>query len=261
MTDRHEEPDHSERPERPDGPEPAGLDDTGRLGRPGLGAGDELDDAAISSAFLADVGDDVAALLAGADVWAEPSAGLADRIAAEISTHPSEGVPVGPEPGRNTADGVLVAAADRLWSWRQVVLGAAAALVLLFAGVTLLSAFGDDATVEAFSLDLVPTGRLPDVAGEVTVTATDSGIRVDLDAPTLPAREGDRFYEGWLQTDDGLLVPIGTFRAGDGVVLWAGLGLDRAVALSITLEEAVAPDSAAQASSGDVVLEVDFPRR
>ena len=136
-----------------------------------------------------------------------------------------------------------------------------AALVLLFTGVTLLSAFGDDGTSEAFSVDLVPTGRLPDVEGAVTFTSTDSGLRVELDAPSLPAREGDRFYEGWLETDDGLLVPIGTFRAGDGVVLWAGVDLDRAVALSITLEEAVASDSAAQASSGDVVLKVDLPRR
>jgi hypothetical protein len=246
-----------------DGPRPDETGPHGGADGPGVDALGP-DETAVAAAFVADVGDDVAGLLASADLWAEPPSGLDDRVAAEIVADASDAVDMADAARTGdvaVGDGRWAAAADRLWSWRQVVLGGAAVLAVLFVGVTLLSAFGDDGDEEVFTLELVPTGRVVDAAGDVTVTTTDSGIRVDLDAPSLPEREGDLFYEGWLRTDDDLLVPIGTFGAGDGVVLWAGVDLDRVVGLSITLEEAAGADSADQASSGDVVLKVDFPRR
>ena len=113
---------------------------------------------------------------------------------------------------------------------------------------------------EVFAAELVPTGLVPDVEGSIEVTSFSSGLRIDLDAPSLPRRDDDLFYEAWLRTAEGRLIPVGTFHAGDGVVLWAGIERDRIVAFAITLERAALPDGADQASSGDVVLKVDITR-
>ncbi len=142
-----------------------------------------------------------------------------------------------------------------------MLLGAAAAFVVLLGGVVVFSALSDSPPQEAFSADLVPTGLVPDVEGSVAVTEMQSGLEIELDAPSLPRRAGGQFYEGWLRTIDDRLVPIGTFHEGDNVTLWAGIELDEVASMTITLEEAVAGDSPAQASSGQVVLKVDFPSR
>ena len=84
-------------------------------------------------------------------------------------------------------------------------------------------------------------------------------MRVELDAPSLPRRSQGSFYEGWLRLADDRLVPIGTFQQGDGVTLWAGTELDGVVEMTITMEEAIVEGAPERASSGQVVLKVDFP--
>lgn len=233
-----------------------------------LDAIDAIDEASIARAFAADVGDDIAALLADPDLWASPSSDLAESIVAAIGdeavgartapTTDADAAPLAP----SAAGGRRVAAtADRLWSWRPAVLGAAAALILLLGGVLVFSALGGADDDELFAGELVPTGAIPDVGGEITVRSTESGLRVELDATGLPRRENGQFYEGWLRLDDDNLVPIGTFHEGMGVVLWAGIEPDRVVAMTITMEQAAEPQSADQGSSGEVVLKIDFPQR
>ena len=49
-----------------------------------------------------------------------------------------------------------------------------------------------------------------------TLTKTDSGWRIELDATGLPRLDGRRFYQAWLRNAAGVLVPIGTFNEGAG---------------------------------------------
>ena len=60
-----------------------------------------------------------------------------------------------------------------------------------------------------------------------------------------------------------LVTPPGRYEpmlGGVPLTLWAGIELDQVVRMTITLEEAVPGMSPEQASSGQVVLRVDFPR-
>lgn len=216
------------------------ADETGRLG----------------PLFDSEVGDDVSDLLADPDMWEQPSEGLGDRIVAAVSSEADvSDIRAGTDPSAS------VVSESRFGQFRAMMLGAAAAIVLVFGGVVALSAITGNPQQEDVAGAFVPTGLLPDVGGEVEVTALDSGLEIQVDAPSLPRRANGEFYEGWLRLDDGRLVPIGTFHEGDGVTLWAGIELDSVVGMTITLEEAVAADSPEQASSGRVVLKFDFPER
>jgi hypothetical protein len=208
----------------------------------------------VGALFSDEVGLEVADLFGDPAMWEQPSDDLGDRIVAAVSSEAQ----VGTAPLAGGAESVRPTS-----SWRQLrtaLLGAAAAIAVLFGGIVVLSAFTGNPQQEDFAAPFVSTGELPDVAGDVEVTGLRSGLRIDVDAPSLPRRAGGEFYEGWLRLDDGRLVPVGTFHEGDGVTLWAGIELDNVVAMTITLEEAVAADSPEQASSGRVVLKVDFPQ-
>lgn len=187
------------------------------------------------------------ATLADAATWAVPPDGLDDRILMAIE---SEAL-LGPAP-----DAPSVAGRWRTWL-RPALAGAAAAIVLLFGGVVVLSALSGSDDVEPATAQLVSTGLVADVAGDVEFRPWESGLRIDLDARGLPRRDGGRYYEAWLRTGDDRLVPVGTFHSGENVVLWAGVEPGEVVAFSITAEEAATATSAEQASSGEVVLRAD----
>jgi hypothetical protein len=105
---------------------------------------------------------------------------------------------------------------------------------------------------------LIPTGVVPDVEGEVEFAATDSGLSIGVDAPSLPPLEGANFYEGWVHTTNGHAIPVGTFHEGEEVELWAAVQLDEVEEFTITREQAEEPESAEHRSSGDVVLEAEL---
>ena len=211
--------------------QPEGAPDETGLGSDAL---DEIDQ----------VDGDMAALLADPTMWENPSSDVGDRIIDAVRSESSlhDAVPVA-----STSDG------RRAWL-RPALLGAAAAIVFLFGGIVVLSALSGVEDRETFSSELISTGLLANVSGDVDIAVFDSGLRIDLDAPTLPRRDNGAYYEGWLQTFDGDLVPVGTFHEGDGVVLWAGVGLDQVESFTITLEESAAGQDLGQGSSGDVVL-------
>ncbi|MGI9644814.1 MAG: anti-sigma factor [Ilumatobacteraceae bacterium] len=194
-----------------------------------------------------ELGASIDTLLADAALWVEVPDGLDERVVAAVRSEAAVGEPPTPTPNSG----------PRRTSVRPALLGAAAAILLLFGGVVVLSALSGASGTDRFSADLVSTGLIADVDGSIEVTSFSSGLRIDLDAPSLPRRDGGRFYEGWLRTDDDKLVPVGTFHDGDGVTLWAGIEPERVVAFSITMERAVAPASPDQSSSGDVVLKAD----
>ena len=129
-----------------------------------------------------------------------------------------------------------------------MLLSAAAAIVLVVAGISVLT--NDDNTAQTFSMALEPTEALPAATGSATLTKTDSGWRIELDATGLPRLEDGLFYQAWLRNEAGTLVPIGSFNEGEDVVLWAGVSPVLFPTLTITREAA----DNVQDSSGDRVL-------
>ncbi len=185
---------------------------------------------------------DVQALLADPRMWEQAPSGMADQVAGVVRSEAS----------------VAPAAADRRsamphWA-RPALLGAAAVVLVLLGGIALFSSVDDAQSRSGFAVVLAPTGRVPSVEGEAEFTATDSGVSIGVDAPSLPPLDGDDFYEGWVHTAEGHAIPAGTFHRGDEVELWAGVDLDDVSEFTITRELAEEPESVEHRSSGDVVL-------
>jgi hypothetical protein len=130
-----------------------------------------------------------------------------------------------------------------------MLVGAAAAAVIIVVAAMVVLPGGQDDTVE-FSMTLEPTEVLPAATGSATLTRTDSGWRIELDATGLPRLADGLFYQAWLRNEDGVLVPIGTFNEGADVVLWAGVSPVDFPTLTVTREAA----DNVQDSSGDRVL-------
>jgi hypothetical protein len=126
--------------------------------------------------------------------------------------------------------------------------GLAAAAVAAAAIAVAVVGFGSHGA--GFQAALGPTALEPGARGEATLTKTSSGWRIHLNATGLPRRDGDRFYEAWLRSSTGVLVPIGTFNEGANVTLWAGVSPTDYKVLTITRERA----DGNEASSGQKVL-------
>jgi Anti-sigma-K factor rskA len=132
---------------------------------------------------------------------------------------------------------------------RRLVVVAAAGAAALTVAVS-LTVFRTGGSGERFHVALASTALAPGATGEATLTKTPSGWRVELDARGLPRLAGGRFYEAWLRSSAGVLVPIGTFNDGRDVTLWAGVSPKEFPTVTVTREQA----DGAQGSSGEKVL-------
>jgi anti-sigma-K factor RskA len=132
---------------------------------------------------------------------------------------------------------------------RRLVTACAAAAVATAAALA-ASALTTDGSYSGFRAALMPTRVVPDATGEAMLTRQPSGWRVELDAAGLPRLTDGAFYEAWLRTDAGVLVPIGTFNDARRVTLWAGVPPTRFTTLTVTRERA----DGEQGSSGEKVL-------
>jgi hypothetical protein len=131
---------------------------------------------------------------------------------------------------------------------RLLLIGAPAIAALAIAiGVVV---FGSGPSSERFHAALAATEQVPGARGEATLTKTASGWRIELDATGLPRLAGARFYEAWLRSPAGVLVPIGTFNESRKVTLWAGVSPKLFSTLTVTREQA----DGDQTSSGEKVL-------
>lgn len=183
--------------------------------------------------------------------WADPPVGLAERVVAAVR---SESVLDGPDPveapsGRQ--------AERRFSSWiRPAILGGLATILFLFGGIIVLSALSDVEQIETFTVELTSTGVLPDVAGDVTVSELASGVRIELVAPSLPARDQGTMYAATVQRDDGTWIAAGTFRDGGTVALSAGIELDRAELFVISVIDIgdIGAVTAGTSAQGTIVL-------
>jgi hypothetical protein len=71
------------------------------------------------------------------------------------------------------------------------------------------------------------------------VRSTEAGWWIHLDVTGLPPAPEGQYYEGWVWSDEGEGVSIGTFhlRGGDApVVLWSGVPLAEYPSIWVTLE-------------------------
>ena len=167
-------------------------------------------------------------VLADRAVWAEPPRDLQERVVAAITAE----------------------AATSRRRWLRYAAGGVAAAVLLAIGVAVGIQANQDDDRAQFAAALNGTDLASDASGDVTLTQTSSGWRIELHATGLPRRADGEFYEAWLRNEAGDLVPIGTFNDGRDVVLWAGVGPAAYPMLTVTREIA----DGNQASSGEVVL-------
>jgi hypothetical protein len=133
---------------------------------------------------------------------------------------------------------------------RVALAGVAAAAVAAGAVAVAVVAMGSGSHGTRFQAALGPTRLAPGANGEATLTKTSSGWRIDLDATGLPRLAEGRFYEAWLRSRAGVLVPVGTFNEGRNVTLWAGVSPAGFGLLTVTRERA----DGNQASSGEKVL-------
>jgi anti-sigma-K factor RskA len=139
----------------------------------------------------------------------------------------------------------------RVQTPRRVALaGVAAAAVAAAAVAVAVVVVGSGSHGTRFQAALGPTRLAPGASGEATLTKSSSGWRIHLDATGLPRLADGRFYEAWLRSPAGVLVPIGTFNEGRNVTLWAGVSPVGFGVLTVTRERA----NGNQASSGEKVL-------
>jgi anti-sigma-K factor RskA len=133
---------------------------------------------------------------------------------------------------------------------RRRALGGVAAAAVAAAAIVAVVLVGSGSHSTRFQAALGSTTLAPGASGEATLTRTTSGWRIHLDATGLPRLAGDRFYEAWLRSSKGVLVPIGTFNEARNVTLWAGVSPASYKVLTVTRERA----DGNQASSGEKVL-------
>jgi hypothetical protein len=120
------------------------------------------------------------------------------------------------------------------WPLVAAVLGSAAAVVaLMLATVSVLDSV-DETVVAMTGTDLEAAA-----VGRADLRPTGCGWWIRLDVNGLPPAPEGSFYEGWVWSDDGEGVSIGTFhlRGGDSpVVLWSGVEMADYPSIWITME-------------------------
>ena len=164
------------------------------------------------------------ALLADPTLWAEPPADLEDRIVASIVAEAALTAPPPVSEGTVPKGAVDLAAArtrraDResraaqeRSRWRRpgfLVTSAAAVAAVALGTVLLIRVLIPQ---PSFDAALSGTDLSPGASGSVTMTRTDSGWDIHLEATGLPRLDNGQYYQAWLKNAAGVLVPIGSFN-------------------------------------------------
>jgi hypothetical protein len=184
----------------------------------------------------------LADVLADSSTWAEPSARLEDAVVQAVTdSEPTTTKPVTPV--------ATITRRDKRTRWVLVSAVAAATVIAIVVATVLVTGGGPGADYQA---QLHGTGSAPGADASVEITRTDGGFRITLDAEGLPALRAGDYYQAWLKSPTGALVPIGTFSSSDErVTLWSGVSPRDFPTVTVTVE---ATDGD-QTSSGRRVLE------
>jgi hypothetical protein len=201
--------------------------------------------------------DEVRALLEDSAMWAQPDPALEERVVAAIGEE-AQARPASARAGRPAFDRRLVrrrplqAIADvaaRIPRRPRYAISAAAAAAVA-ALVVALAANNPAPTAQQFATVVSGTGLAPSAHGSATLTKTSSGWRIELSATGLPRLSNGRYYEAWLKSSTGILVPVGTFNEAKHVTLWSGVPPTGSATLTVTQQKA----DGNPASSGKLVL-------
>jgi hypothetical protein len=149
------------------------------------------------------------------------------------------------EPPPHVADGILASLASETVSQPVAAEATGGRWALAFAGL------GGLAAVAALVLGTMAVGQSDNVvamtgteleaqaSGEAAVGRTDAGWWIQLDVSGLPPAPEGSYYEGWVWSDEGEGVSIGTFHMrGDEmpIMLWSGVPLGEYPSIWVTLE-------------------------
>jgi hypothetical protein len=185
----------------------------------------------------------LADLLASPSTWAQPPTDLEDTVVRAVSE-------AAPSPSASTTG-----ARHRRRVVASVLAGAAAIVVAVVVGAVVLT--GSESSSD-YAGQLSATGLVPGAHASAEITRTDAGFRVVLDARNLPPLNNGEFYQAWMRSADGTLVPLGTFSSSDDrVTLWSGVSPRDFPTLTVTIESS----DNNQASSGRRVLMGDVHAR
>jgi hypothetical protein len=150
-------------------------------------------------------------------MWAEPPARVGDELLREVAASS--------EP--------RVIATRSPWLAVAVIVGALFVAVAAAAGG--LFDEPSEIVIAMTGTDLEPSAR-----GEVEIRSTGAGWWISLETDGLSAADEGTYYEGWMWSDQGAGVSIGTFhlRSDDEpVILWSGVDPDAYPSVWVTLEE------------------------
>lgn len=135
--------------------------------------------------------------------WADPPADVESSVIASIRRE-------------------AVRSVDTSWgAWIPRIAAVAAITVVVIA----LMAFWPAGT----KVDLIGTEMMPQASGVAELAATGAGWAIEVSLTDLPPAEPGTYYEGWVWSDDGKGVSIGTFHlrgANKPVTLWAGVDVN-----------------------------------
>ena len=200
-------------------------------------AADQLTDEWIDAA----IGDEV--------TWPAPPPELRDDLIAAVTAEAFVAPVAPPRAARGES--------ERAWL-RPALVGALATLLFLLVGTVVLSFFGGNEAGDERTVDLQPTGLVEGADGEVTVIDTIDDLRFEYDATRLERRTDGSFYEAWVTTADGELIPLGTFNGGDDVVLTGAVQSPNATELTIGLSAASAAGDSTRVVPVNIVASADL---
>lgn len=113
------------------------------------------------------------------------------------------------------------------------------AAVMTLGAILLVTVLGLGSLRDGTRVELAGTELLPTASGTAWLEPTDAGwsIRIDLDG--LPPADDGYYYEGWVWSDDGDGVSIGTFHLRNGLErlsLWSGVDVADYPSIWISLQ-------------------------
>ena len=201
--------------------------------------------------------DEVRALLEDPATWAQPDPALEEQVVASIAgeaqarpasapvRRPAFHRRLVPRRPLQAIGGIAPRISRRP---RYAIAGAAAAAAAAL--IVALAANNPAPRAQQFAMVVSGTGLAPAAHGSAMLTKTSSGWRIELSATGLPRLSDGRYYEAWLKSSAGILVPVGTFNEARHLTLWSGVPPTGFPTLTVTQQKA----DGNPASSGKRVL-------
>lgn len=156
-------------------------------------------------------------VLTGAAVWAVPPDSVAEEVLGEIRARTN--------PFRE--------------SRRRISPLRVLAAVVTLGAILLVTALGLGSLRDGTRVDLAGTELLPTASGTAWLESTDAGWSIWIDLDGLPPADDGYYYEGWVWSDDGDGVSIGTFHLRNGherLSLWSGVDVADYPSIWISLQ-------------------------